>query len=108
MRSSHSVSSFRLLAYAGQPVGIGAEDVIGAVGPQILAALSAVAIGYMVQLAFLADLAQLTRFLVSVPICLIAYLAVIVGVFRVTAPLHLVFSLLRDYSSFPNRLRRSP
>jgi polysaccharide transporter, PST family len=110
--AAHAIVTFCLfipaLAYAGQPVGIGAKDVIGAVGPQILAALSAVAIGYMVQLAFLADLAQLTRFLVSVPICLIAYLAVVVGVFRVTAPLHLVFSLLREYSSFPNRLRRSP
>lgn len=110
--AAHAIVTFCLfipaLAYAGQPLGIGAKDVVRAVGPQILAALSTVAIGYMVQRAFLADLPQLTRFLVSVPTCLAAYLAVIVGVFRVTAPIHLVFSLLRDFSPFPIRLRRTP
>jgi hypothetical protein len=29
-------------------------------------------------------------------VCLVTYLAVAVGVFRVTAPLHLVFSALRN------------
>jgi hypothetical protein len=33
---------------------------------------------------------------VSVPFCLAAYLAVVVGVFRVTDPLHLAFSLIRE------------
>jgi len=109
---AHATITFCLfipaLVYAGQPLGIGAKDVLRAVGPQTLAALSTVVIGYMMQRALLADLPQLTRFLVAVPICLAVYLSLIVGIFRVTAPIHLVFSLLRDFSPFPIRLRRSP
>lgn len=109
---AHATITFCLfipaLAYAGQPLGIGAKDVLRAVGPQTLAALSTVVIGYMMQRALLADLPQLTRFLVAVPICLAVYLSLIVGIFRVTAPLYLLLSVLRDLSSFPVRLRRSP
>lgn len=110
--AAHAIVTFCLfvpaLVYAGQPLGIGAKDVLRAVGPQMLAALITVAVGYMVQRAFLADLSQLTRFVVAVPICLAVYLVVIVGVFRVTAPLHLAVSVVRDFSPFPIRLRRSP
>jgi PST family polysaccharide transporter len=93
------------LVYAGRPVGIGVKDVLRAVGPQTAAALITVAIGFAVQRAFLADFSQLARFVVSVPICVVAYLTVVVGVFKLTGPLQLAFSLLHDFS--PKRLRRS-
>ena len=86
----HAIVTFCLfvpaLIYAGNPLGIGAKDVLGAVGPQTAAALIAVAIGVTVQSAFLSDLSRLEGFVVSGLICLTAYLAVIVGVFKVTAP----------------------
>src|SRR5262249_40845466 len=84
------------LVYAGRPVGIGVKDVLLVAGPQTAAGLSAVAFGFVVKLAFLGDVSPLMRFLVSVPICLAAYLAVVVGIFRVTGPLQLAFSVLRD------------
>ena len=107
--TAHAVATFCLfvpaLVYAGRPVGIGVKDVLRAVGPQTAAALITVAFGFAVQRAFLADFSQLARFVVSVPICVVAYLTVVVGVFKLTAPLQLAFSLLRDFS--PKRLRRS-
>jgi PST family polysaccharide transporter len=106
--AAHAIVTFLLfvpaLAYAGQPVGVGVRDVLRTVGPQTLTALVTVAIGLMAQRAFLADFSQLARFVLSVPVCVAVYLVLIVCVFRVTAPIYLAFSLLRDFS--PRRLRR--
>ena len=108
--TAHAIATFCLfvpaLVYAGRPLGIGARDVLRAVGPQMAAALIAVAIGLAVQGAFLSDFSRLARLFVSGLVCLTAYLAVAVGLFKVTAPLRLAFSLLRDFS--PALSRRSP
>jgi len=72
----------------------------------VAAALIAVAIGLAVQGAFLSDFSRLARLLISGLVCLTAYLAVAAGLFKVTAPLRLAFSLLRDFS--PALTRRSP
>ena len=104
---AYTIAMFALfvpaLVYAGSPVGIGTRDVLQAVGPQTIAALTAVAVGYAVQLEFLGELSQFMRIFVSGMVCLVAYLAVVVGFFRVTGPLHLAFSVLRDF-----RAVRSP
>jgi PST family polysaccharide transporter len=94
------------VVYSGRPFGIGLKDVLSVLGPQTAAGLSAVAFGFAVQQAFLVDFSPLARFFVSVPICLAIYLAVAVGVFKVTGPLQLAFSLLRDLRSM--RSQRSP
>ena len=86
------------LVYAGRPAGIGVRDVLQATGPPTVAGLIAVAFGYVVQQEFLADCSELMRFLVSVLICLVAYFAVVVGVFKVTRPVQLVCSVLRELS----------
>jgi len=91
------------LVYAGRPFEIGVRDVLSAAGPQTAAGLIAVAFGFAVQHIFLADFSQLARFLVSTPVCLATYLAVVVGVFRVTGPLRLAFSLLRDFGPMRSR-----
>lgn len=97
---SYTIAMFGLfipaLVYSGRPVGIGARDVLQAVGPQTVAGLAAIAVGLAVQLAYLGELSQLTRMFASGVICLATYLAVVVGIFRVTGPLQLAFSLLRD------------
>ena len=98
---AHAIATFCLfvpaLVYAGRPVGIGAKDVLRAVGPQTVAALIAIAIGLTVQSAFLSNLSPLTRFVLSGLVCLVAYLAVTVGIFKMTEPLRIAFSLLRDF-----------
>jgi PST family polysaccharide transporter len=84
------------LVYSGRPLGIGTRDVLQAVGPQTVAGLAAVAVGFGVQLEYLGELSQFTRIFASSVICLVTYLAIVVGIFRVTGPLQLAFSLLRD------------
>ncbi len=91
------------LVYSGRPVGIGTRDVLQAVGPQMIAALAAVAVGFVVQLEFLGESPSFMRIFVSDMVCSLTYLAVVIGVFRVTDPLQLVFSVLRDF-----RAVRSP
>lgn len=108
--TAHALATFCLfvpaLVYAGQPFGIGVRDVLRAVGPQMVAALCTVAIGYTIQRMVLADFSQLARFLISVPTCGVVYLLIAVGLFRVTRPVQIAFSLLRDF--MPARLRWSP
>lgn len=97
---AYTIAMFALfvpaLVYSGRPIGIGTRDVLQTVGPQTIAALTAVAVGFAVQLEFFGDLSLFTRVFASGTICLAAYLAIVVGVFRVTGPLQLAFSLLRD------------
>ena len=97
---AYTIAMFALfipaLIYSGRPVGIGAKDVLQAVGPQTLAGLVAVAVTFMVQLEYLADLSQFARVLASGAMCLTTYLLIVVGVFRITGPLQLAISLLRD------------
>jgi PST family polysaccharide transporter len=84
------------LVYAGQPVGIGVRDVLSATGPQIVSALISVALGLAILQLFLLDLSALPRLLVSVAICTASYLAIVLGLFRMTAPLKLASSMLQD------------
>jgi PST family polysaccharide transporter len=108
--TAHTLATFCLflpaLMYAGRPFGINSKDVLGAVGPQIVAALITVGVGLTAQQLYLADYSHLTRFMVSIPICLAVYLTIAVGVFRVTGPIQIGLSLLRDFS--PARLRGTP
>jgi PST family polysaccharide transporter len=107
--TAHAIATFCLvvptLVYAGKPFGIDSRDVLRVVGPQMVAALATVGIGWAVQWLFLDDYSRLARFTMSIPVCLAAYFAVAVGLFRVTGPIHLGFSLLRDLAQI--RLRGS-
>ena len=85
------------LAYAGKPVGIDSKDVLRAVGAPMTSALIVVAFGFGLQQLFLTGFSPVARFLISAPFCLAAYLAVVVGVFKVTDPLRLAFSLVREF-----------
>lgn len=84
------------IVYSGEPFGIRSMDVLKVVGPQIVAGVVAVFAGFFVQLEFLGDYSSLMRMFISGMVCLVTYLAVVTGVFRVTSPLYLVFSVLRD------------
>lgn len=106
--AAHAMATFCLfipaLVYAGRPLGIGTQDVVRAVGPQVAAALIAVLIGIAAQEMFLSELSRFVRLVISGLICAAAYLALVVGLFRITAPLQLAFSVLRDFN--PLQLRR--
>ncbi len=91
------------LVYAGRPLGVGTKDVLRTVGPQTAGGLFAAALAFVTQHMLLAEFPQLARILISATICLAAYLIFVVGIFRMTAPLHLAYSLLREVG--PARLR---
>jgi PST family polysaccharide transporter len=81
------------IVYAGRPLGIGVADVVRAVAPQLVGALFAAGVGFMLRFTYLDDTSALARiFLLSV-VCGIVYLAVTVGIFRVTKPLEVAASL---------------
>lgn len=84
------------LVYAGRPLGIGIKDVLQTIGPQTLGGLFAVALAFILQQMLLAEFSQMARILISATICLAAYLAFVVGIFRLTGPLQLAYSLLRE------------
>lgn len=91
------------LVYSGSPLGIGTKDVLSAAGPSTAAAVCAAAVGLGLQYAFMAEFNPLARFCISGLICAVTYLLVAVGLFRVTGPILLAVSLLRDVG-----LRQSP
>ncbi len=89
------------LAYAGQPLGIGARDVISAVGAQLTGALVSAGLGFALHAWLLASLPASERIVITVLLYLASYLAVVVGVFRVTVPLQVCLSLVRDFLPAP-------
>lgn len=93
------------LIYAGRPAGIRTNDVLAAVGPQTVAGLITVALGLTIRELFLADIGVFARFFLSSVICTSVYLVVAIVIFRVTEPLRLGLSVLRDFN--PIRSLRS-
>jgi polysaccharide transporter, PST family len=85
------------LVYSGRPIGIGICDVLSATAPQMASAVIAVAFGLTMQRLLLLECSAMTRLIVSTPVCLATYLAIVLGVFRLTGPLKLASSLLRDF-----------
>jgi PST family polysaccharide transporter len=98
---AYTVATFGLfvpaLVYSGEPLGIRTRDVLQAVGPQTVAGLLAVAAGFLLEQHVLAGSAMLLRMVVAGTACLAVYLVVAVGIFKVTAPLHIAWSVMRDF-----------
>ena len=90
------------IAYAGKPIGIGARDVVKAVGPQLVAALAGTAFGFALRFWVLADVHMLVRIPLVILACGGLYLAIVVGLFKVTKPLQVARSLMIDF--LPKRI----
>ena len=84
------------IGYAGQPLGIGASDVVRAVGLQVVAALVSAACGFLTSQTVLNQTEPLTRMSVLSVEYLFLYLVLMVGVFKVRMPLTVMLSLLRN------------
>lgn len=93
------------LVYSGKPIGIGVKDVLRATAPQVSSAVVAVAIALSFQLLVFYDLHILTRIIVSGAICATVYGALVLGVFRQTAPLKLVYSILPGFALLKRRMK---
>lgn len=90
------------IAYAGEPLGIGARDVIRAVAPQMVASLGSVGCSFLIGQSLLAHLAPLSRMTILSVSYLVVYLSVAVGLFNVRMPLLVVLGLL------PRRFAHQP
>jgi O-antigen/teichoic acid export membrane protein len=85
------------IIYAGRPIGIGAAQVIRAVRAQMVGAIGAAAAGWWLQTAILTDYSGFVRILLSGCFCTIIYLAIVVGLFRLSSPLRVAGSIAQDF-----------
>src|SRR5271163_2744444 len=90
------------ISYAGRPIGVGSAVVIRAVGPQLIGAISAAAVGTWLQMTILAHYSSLVRIVLSASFCACIYLTVVVGLFRRTEPLRVARSVVRDRLTPPH------
>jgi len=88
--------AFPSINYAGRPIGVGSALVIRSVGPQLIGAIGAAAGGWLLQMTVLAHWSSLVRIVSSATSCACIYLIVVVGLFRLTAPLKLAGTVVRD------------
>jgi O-antigen/teichoic acid export membrane protein len=84
------------ISYAGRPIGVGAALVIRAVGPQLIGAISIVAAGWCLQMTILIGYSSFIRILLSGTFCTSFYLAMVVGLFRLTEPIKVAGSVVQD------------
>jgi O-antigen/teichoic acid export membrane protein len=87
------------IAYAGRPIGIHSMSVIKAVGPQLAGAICAAAGGWWLRTAVLADFSAFARIFLLAGFCAGIYLILVPGMFRVSRPIEIASSLVRDILS---------
>jgi O-antigen/teichoic acid export membrane protein len=84
------------ITYAGRSIGIGAAVVIRAVGPQLIGAIGTAAAGWWLQIAVIGDYPGFVRIFLSGGFCVCIYLAITVGLFRLSEPVKLAGSIVQD------------
>jgi PST family polysaccharide transporter len=70
--------------------------VIRAVGPQLIGAISTAAGGWWLQTATLTDYSSFVRIFLSGSFCILIYLAIVVGLFRLSEPIRVAGSIVQD------------
>ena len=91
-----SFIAFPSISYAGRPAGIGAALVARTVGRQLTGALITAVAGWVLQTVALGQFSCLSRIVLSASCCISIYLLIVVGVFRLTEPIAVAISLVRD------------
>jgi PST family polysaccharide transporter len=84
------------ISYAGRPIGIGAALVMRAVGQQLIGAISTVAGGWWLQTTALAHCSSFVRIFLSIGFCISIYLIIVVGLFRLTEPIKVAATIVKD------------
>jgi PST family polysaccharide transporter len=84
------------ISYAGRRINIDAAFVIGAVGRQLVGAISTVAGGWWLQTTALTHFSGFFRIFFSTGFCISIYLIVVVGLFRLTEPIKVAGAVVQD------------
>lgn len=92
------------IVYAGRPLQISVRDLLRAIGPPLIGAFVAEALGFTLRMFYLSDLPPFQRMAALVITCMIGYLLITVGLFRMTKPLDVAKRLLQDF--LPSGLSR--
>jgi PST family polysaccharide transporter len=92
------------IAYAGQPLGIGAADVIKVVWRPLAGSLIAVAVGFVLRYSVLADSSAIARMSLLTLAYGVVYLGIVVGLLGMRTPITVVMSLVRGV--LPERFAR--
>ncbi len=90
-----AVLSVPAVVYAGRPIGLGAAAILRAAGPQMAASVFVVAAGWWLQTRFLGDFPSYQRIVLSACFGGCIYLAAVVGLFQVTAPIKVAIKIFR-------------
>ena len=91
------------VTYAGRPIGIDAALVIRAVGPQMIGAIGTAVGGWWLQTTALAEYSSFARILLSSGFCICIYLAIVLGIFRLTEPIKVAGSVAKDLMRIDSR-----
>jgi polysaccharide transporter, PST family len=94
-----AVLSIPAIAYAGRPLGIRFVDVVKAVGPQMIGALTAVGLCHAIGALSLAEAPRVVRIASLGGSYVISYFVVVVWLFGVRTPVDVVTSLIGDVLS---------
>jgi PST family polysaccharide transporter len=95
--TAHTVLTFALfvpaIAYAGQPLQIGAGDMLGVTWRPMAGSLASIGIGVALSQTVLADQTMLARTAWVTGVYLVSYVAIVVGLLRVRTPIRAALSL---------------
>ena len=69
---------------------------VRAAGPQLIGAIVTAAAGWWLQTTILAHYSGFARILLSTGFCISIYLVIAVGLFRITEPIKVAATLVRD------------
>jgi PST family polysaccharide transporter len=87
------------IAYSGAPFGIGVGKVLRVVGPQMVGALAASALGFLLRDTAFAKTPMVLRTIYLVASYSVVYLLIVLGLFRVRTPLQVSLSVLQSYAA---------
>jgi PST family polysaccharide transporter len=87
------------IAYSGAPLNIRAIDVISALWRPQIAALLAVAIGFMLRFTLLADLSPILRIIMLSLAYAAIYAIIVVGLLRERMPIQVMLALVKEVES---------
>jgi polysaccharide transporter, PST family len=98
------ILSIPAIAYAGRPLGIGARDVVQVAWRPLAGSAAAVTIGFLLRYALLLNGSAFIRMIALTPVYVAVYLLIVVGLFRLRAPVGVILGLVRDL--VPGRVGR--
>ena len=90
-----AVISVPAVVYAGRPIGLGAAAILRAAGPQMVSSVLVVAAGWWLQTRLLGNFPGYQRIVISACFGGCIYLAAVVGLFQVTAPIKVAIKIFR-------------